>query len=770
MNKIITLLNVGYKIDDNNFIKNLNLDFYSGENVLISGKDSVISNLMIDLITGFIKPQIGNVSTQSFNEKRYFIGYNNFESVLKHGAQVQDIINTLVSSQRYLVNDDNEVNELIGLFSLENILKKSTNDLTQDQLFLLNLTMLLIVKPRIIILKKLPLLGSANFQLSTLKYIYNYTKKYDISLIVTIENKEITENLIDRQLKIENGKIISDVSKSLIANYESHVVDNKTKEFNLENVLINALNNSFVEKESDNTKSNTNSNHYNTVPVNVTTANNLNNANQTKQIEIDIPLHNAKTKTVKIEFDEHLDNHQPTVDVKPVVEEPKTNEDVFNYNKTINSNDFANTNSIKTKDIKTSSFKRNTSVFLPNENNSIKFNTSALENDFEHDQLKNTAMMDETKCEMVTKKLTDITKEFKEILTDDNHSVLENADTAQVEAVEAKIAETFYLKKELDAQVKDPEFLNLSINLQSQILDNLERANEILEKDVQNITSKLYNDVSLTKMIIDEDDDTDITDDNNKTSVIDVPNYGGSYTRKTASSDIANERSDLFYYDNEKPNSLYDLWRSKRKNKVIQKTKQLNDLDNHVNDDTSSQVNITEQIDNYTTNLKIEDEIENNYELEKKSIDDTEIIKHEEEIITPEEPKVADVNSFLDLGINNTDRFTSRYQTNTPTKELLGGLQDIEINSKTGTFGLSDNEDESKDVINNVTENLNNYQEKIDIVPEKVVLEKQKPNPEIKTLEIKQRSKLNTIEKLYQEALEDLNIVEEQKSKHKLDE
>lgn len=762
MNKIITLLNVGYKIDDNNFIKNLNLDFYSGENVLISGKDSVISNLMIDLITGFIKPQIGNVSTQSFNEKRYFIGYNNFESVLKHGAQVQDIINTLVSSQRYLVNDDNEVNELIGLFSLDNILKKSTNDLNDDQLFLLNLTMLLIVKPRIIILKKLPLLGSANFQLSTLKYIYNYTKKYDISLIITTNSDAISENLIDRQLKIENGKIISDVSKSLIANYESHEVDNKTKEFNLENVLINALNNSFTEKDLDDAKSNNNFSEYNTIPINKTAINNLNNTNQTKQIEIDIPLNNSKTKTVKIEFDEHLDNYQPTLDFKPLTDEPKTNEDIFDYNKTINSDEFNNTNSIKTKNIKTNNLKRNTNVFLPNENNSMKFNTSALENDYEHDQSNNTAMMNEAQCEMVTKKLTDITKEFKEILTDDNtNPTLENANTSQVEIVEAKIAETFYLKKELDAQVKDPEFLNLSINLQSQILDNLERANEILEKDVQNVTSKLYNDVSLTKMIIDEDDDADVADENNKTSIIDITNQENSNTKKTMSNDVANERSDLFYYDNEKPNSLYDLWRNKRKNKNIHKTRQLDNqdkIDNQANNELPTKVNITEQIDNFTTNLKIEDEIENDYESNQKIIDNQEIITPEKEISTPEKQEDTNINSFLDLGINNTERFTSKYETNKPTKELLGGLENIEINSKTGTFGLSDNEDES----NNVANNMNNQQEEIDI-------EQQKSDIEIRTLEIKQRSKLNTIEKLYQEALEDLNIVEEQKNKHKPD-
>lgn len=702
MNKIITLSNVGYKIDDYNFIKNLNLDFHSCENVLISSNDSMISNLMIDLITGFTKPQIGNVTTKPFDEKRYFIGYKNFESALKYGALVQDIINTLVYSQRNLVNDENEVNELISLFSLENILNKSTSDLTEDQLFLLNLIMLLIVKPRIIILKKLPLLGSTNFQLSALKYIYNYTKKYSISLIVTIDNEAIMENLIDRKLKIENGKVVSDVWKSTVANYENNMVNNKTMKFDLDDVF-NDFDESF--NESNDNETNDHFSDYNKTSTTNTFT------NKTKQIEIDIPLNNSKTKTVKIDFDEHLGNYDSSLV-----------DDIQDHN-------------IQA----TNSFKK-TNTFIPQDSNSIKFNISALENDEEINELGNSITMGETQSEMITKKLTNITKEFELILTDDTNDFSDEHIDSKIEIVEEKISETFDLKQVLDAQVKDPEFLNLSINLQSQILDNLERVNEILENDFKNITTKLNDNNSITRMIINENYTTNGIDDNNRTSIIDEDNQDHTKTNSNLDSGVERDNSDLFYYDNEKPNSLYDLWKKKIKNKSNSQTKQFNKVHTQTTNDINPTINIDEQIDNFTTNLNLEDETEVNYKHDHYLTDDfKEVDVPSSEFTQTKQGAMSHIDTFLDLGINNIDYYTRIMSNNEPTKELLDEMQNIEINSKTGVFSINQN---------NINDTKNS-------------------NIEIETWKTKKRNKLNTIEKLYQEALQDLSIVEEQKNINK---
>lgn len=699
MNKIITLSNVGYKIDDYNFIKNLNLDFHSCENVLISSNDSMISNLMIDLITGFTKPQIGNVTTKPFDEKRYFIGYKNFESALKYGALVQDIINTLVYSQRNLVNDENEVNELISLFSLENILNKSTSDLTEDQLFLLNLIMLLIVKPCIIILKKMPLLGSTNFQLSALKYIYNYTKKYSISLIVTIDNEAIMENLIDRKLKIENGKVVSDVWKSTVANYENNMVNNKTMKFDLDDVF-NDFDESF--NESNDIETNDHFSDYNKTSTTNTFT------NKTKQIEIDIPLNNSKTKTVKIDFDEHLGNYDSSLV-----------DDIQDHN-------------IQT----TNSFKK-TNTFIPQDSNSIKFNISALENDEEIDELGNSITMGETQSEMITKKLTNITKEFELILTDDNNDFSDEHIDSKIEIVEEKISETFDLKQVLDAQVKDPEFLNLSINLQSQILDNLERVNEILENDFKNITTKLNDNNSITRMIINENYTTNGIDDNNRTSIIDEDNQDHTKTNSNLDSGAERDNSDLFYYDNEKPNSLYDLWKKKIKNKSNSQTKQFNKVHTQTINDINPTINIDEQIDNFTTNLNFEDETEVNYKHDNYLTDDfKEVDVPSSEFTQTKQGAMSHIDTFLDLGINNIDYYTRIMSNNEPTKELLDEMQNIEINSKTGVFSINENNTKNSNI-------------------------------EIETWKTKKRNKLNTIEKLYQEALQDLSIVEEQKNINK---
>lgn len=433
MNKIITFNNVGYHGVGEVSVRNLNFDLLSNQNTLVVTDNYQVGEIVINLITGNVKPQVGEIRSHKFEEQRYFVGFNNFKNVLAHGAKVKDILNTLVNSQKNLVNATDEIDELRMMFNLEKYAEHATTDLPADAMTLLNFLMLLIVQPRLVIIEKLPLPGSDNFQSASLKYIYNYTKKHDISLVVVNNNKLIEENLTDRKITILNGKIIEDASINYVSAVQKNAVDNKTKRFDLEEDLFAALNGGSYPTIKTSTSV------YHADPVQVSTT------------PITVQHHNPTTPTV-VESQLPPENH-------------------------------ATKNFIEIE---------------PHDN--IPFNTSALQG---NEQNRWTTPQVSTKqVNATTRKLNTITEQLNtldrtEVLVDQikynqTHPISQanHPTTVALSTFMGDVGELYQIKKELEKQIKGADFTNLSVELQSKVFDNYENTNRLLR---ENDPNEIYN-------------------------------------------------------------------------------------------------------------------------------------------------------------------------------------------------------------------------------------------------------------------------------------
>ncbi|MGL4948189.1 MAG: hypothetical protein ACRC42_02265, partial [Mycoplasma sp.] len=250
MNKIIELKNVCHKLNEVIYIKNINLSLYNNQNVVIKSFENDNVTLFIDLIAGNVKINSGELLYGEFQDNRYFLGYQNFDGILNRELVIGEIIKTLIKSQTSLNINQVEVDELIKILSLEHYLNDLTSKVSQDVIKALNLLLLLIIRPRIILLNKLELIGSSKFQISALEYIKNYCKSYEISMLVYSNEELIANNFADRLIEIENGCIIKDTSIKMIETYCNNHVDNNTVKFNLEEDIIEAVNSSNIPLEN----------------------------------------------------------------------------------------------------------------------------------------------------------------------------------------------------------------------------------------------------------------------------------------------------------------------------------------------------------------------------------------------------------------------------------------------------------------------------------------------------------------------------------------
>lgn len=501
MNRIITFNNVGYQGPSESYVKNLNFDLRSNQNTLIVTDDSRVGEILISLLTGGAKPQVGEIRSHRFEDQRYFVGFNNFKNVLGHGAKVNDILNTLINSQKNLTQARDEIDELRMMFNLEKYADHSTTDLPNDVLILLNFLMLMIVRPRLVVVEKLPLPGSDNFRLATLKYIYNYTKKHDISLVVINNSRLIEENLVDRKIIIVNGKIVEDTSINYVSAMQKNAVDNKTKRFDLEGDILAALGGSLPTNENENeevTEIETEEDAEYEEVTEIETEEDAEYEEETEEeteveVEDDVEYEEETEEDAVVEEeteDEAEYEDDGEIETEEEIEYEEETEEADEFNDPVVAEDFPESLVVE-RPKSTVLLKKTTKSFIeiePHEN--IPFNTSALQNSL-HKKPASTANIDTTsqRLDNITKQLQ--TLDHTEVLVDQiKFHQANHQKTAVLDAFMGDVGELYQIKKEIELQIKGADFANLSVELQSKVFDNYENTNRLLR---ENDPKEIYN-------------------------------------------------------------------------------------------------------------------------------------------------------------------------------------------------------------------------------------------------------------------------------------
>lgn len=634
MKKIIELKEI--KILDNKnipILKNVNLDFFEKQNTCISSKENSdldICKKLIAILAGKQKPNSGEILYARFNDIRnYIFGYDNFNNIFNNPiVKPKDVIEALFKKEEILDENKKQIDTFIKLLSLEDELNKPMSQITTNHRSLLNILFLLIIKPRVLFLRDLNLkVGDEGLEAAFIKSLSIYLKRYNITLIIATNNKNIINSeLCDRHILIDDQKIVSDKNISHIASVDEYDVDNKTKFFNLDDELDLSLKKTQLPKHSK--------------TINLSSDDEEFNKNLTSFIDTR-PINN-KTNFKTLNHIENIDNSAKKI-------EP------INLSKYKTSG--KNTNNLHHK---TQSLKEESENLIGD----VKLKTYSYNQNFQ----RNTPYQ------------SNLNKEKQSQRNYSNQRIQD-------------IVDTYFLQRDLEKQIKSPEFINLSVDLQNKVFEHYDQASRLID---ENDPQHIYDPYKTSKL---------------KTSNLHQGNADDGYLTKM----IMLEELEVEKQENQlRDNRLKDIYKSK-----------------------TSEFEIEEDyISKPTTNLS--------YKKAEK-IDKT--LKSVINEVTTDE-------------LYDTDSYTPTPPPIKPkTKRVTDNFKDIFINNRTKKV---------KQEYDNSYSSSNNF-EPSSLTPEatrkanfdikktkKTFNNENKYAENIKIQKIKQRSKKNFIEMLYEEGIDDL--------------
>lgn len=702
----IILKNVKYQRNDEQLLSNINLDILDTENLVIipqTSADTTSAHALIKIIGGIWPATSGYVNYEKNNGKRIFIGYKNLEKILKKGVIIKDLLNSLINTQKISEENLREIKEIVDMFKIAK--HKNTNELEKNELSLLNLLTLLIIKPRLILIDQLVLPGSSAFQLAILEYVKNYCDRYNIKLITASNDENVIKILSDRKIYLSNAKIIKDILTSRIENVRENDVDNKTKAFDLEDDILEALKSSYEPQRTFVNQKNNQQQYYQKVEY---------------VQEPDRELIEQVTKALSDSFEDEI------------------NESMQNL-KTVEIR--ANEGSL-TNDLLTIKYESNLDDDLVSDFATNNFDQNNHDEDEEYYESKNNTSLNkkftgslEFEKEEIKQKTKRLNEESKDILEDikisqsqkrenaTKHFRYQNNFDAKVPTNPlmtneflSEIRETYAMRNALSEQIKSPDFAKLNPELQNKVYQNYDAADKLIKEIDPTGTydpskSNQHHDAhhtepfetdhqpTITKMVFEEEtiftggiEDEIDTENYRPTSKFTTNPFDEdtkSYTKKPTT---FNDQEDFSYFDNEKPRkNKQSTWRDRFVKKETNQEKPKNN--------------------NYDYQPK-------HYETKSNPIDD-QYIKPNKAFVTDDfDTYTSDLKSKK-ISNNYQNNFTRKTNVVIPTKKF-----------KTSHFE-----------------------------PESTATKK------IKTMPIKSRAKKNLIERLYDEAIEDSEIIQEFKEK-----
>lgn len=396
-------------------LKNVNISFEEGQNVCIfSSSDNEFETCQrfVSVLSGNAKIDSGDISYAKFDDqsRKYIFGYNNFANIITKKVKPIEIIEALFAKEKIIDSNQNEIVEIIRFLNLDIYMNDLICDLTQNQKNQFNIIFLLIIKPRVLFVEDLPLYGPTNSQIAILKFIKEYLKKHNITLILSSNDALIRKELCQRYVEINNTKIISDRVSIIQESTNENQIDNKTKAFDLETELDFSLNSSSKWKSPSNAGFINGSNSH-------ANANNLNPTSKPK-IAYD-------TDSLYRDFDKALNASPQQI-----------------YNEKLNQKFSQKLDIIRSK------------------TRELKFESEDL---IEEIKLKNP------------------TRQFNQqkIVSPARYNHQNSVDDDIIQ----DIIDTYIIKKQLEQQIKSPDFIKLSVDLQHKVFDNYERADRLIREN-----------------------------------------------------------------------------------------------------------------------------------------------------------------------------------------------------------------------------------------------------------------------------------------------
>lgn len=203
-------------------INNVSLTLKEGEILGLLGRNGAGKTTMIQMLLGVLTPTSGEVIYfgKKFSKNREEILEKvNFSSTytnLPWELTIQENL-TYISYLYDIENRSKRVNEIVELFDLKDLLSSKISELSAGQITRVNLAKAFINFPKVLLLDE----PTASLDPDVAQYIREFLiqqrERFGVSIILTSHNMSEVEEVCDRVLFIDEGKIIANDTPDKLA-------------------------------------------------------------------------------------------------------------------------------------------------------------------------------------------------------------------------------------------------------------------------------------------------------------------------------------------------------------------------------------------------------------------------------------------------------------------------------------------------------------------------------------------------------------------------
>ncbi len=212
---IVEVVNLTKVFENLVAVDHISFSLKKGEILGLLGPNGAGKTTTLQMLLGVLEPTAGEIFFFEKNltaEREYILNRINFSSTYMNLPWVLTVRENLrVLSYLYAIeNRKKRIDEIVELFGLNELLPQSIDTLSAGQMTRLNLAKAFLNSPEVLLLDEPTASLDPDVAHYVRSFITNQRKKLDISIIMTSHNMAEVEEVCDRVIFINRGKIIAD--------------------------------------------------------------------------------------------------------------------------------------------------------------------------------------------------------------------------------------------------------------------------------------------------------------------------------------------------------------------------------------------------------------------------------------------------------------------------------------------------------------------------------------------------------------------------------
>lgn len=219
---VLKVSNLTKKFGSFTAVNNISFDLKEGEILGLLGPNGAGKTTTIQMVIGVLTPTSGEVNYFGKNledNREKILEKINFSSTYTQLPWLLTVEENLrfISYLYEIKNRNQRIDKLAKIFKLEKLLKEQTKNLSSGEITRVNLAKAFINYPKVLLLDE----PTASLDPETADYIRKFLleerDQFNVSIVWTSHNMAEVEEVCDRVILINNGKIIADNTPNKLA-------------------------------------------------------------------------------------------------------------------------------------------------------------------------------------------------------------------------------------------------------------------------------------------------------------------------------------------------------------------------------------------------------------------------------------------------------------------------------------------------------------------------------------------------------------------------